>query len=1677
MFSDLSESYLNRQHLKTRKVYVIGVVVIKQVKTLVFFFLLVSMVFVFSGCGGSIGDCQVSVIKSRAVEQGHDTWLEYAASWGVSKTKDNCDSKVTEPVDNIKGTENCKDAFFAGTAASNYATNNEGSDSKVGYDSENGEPSTSCMGFEYMKEKGGKCSSTKLRRNKGICIVSACYAVSGPCQYEPDSNSGLSFISECNDPADAAKGGLCKTLDDMGEDYCVMNGLQWMSDGDDSTTDYCCGDQPGEDNDYGFVTYLQELDGPNNEASTSLFSFNYNYGQCYTLNRDLITNHITSMERDIESTTMTECCPDEHFNYGDDPAGCSGDNPTKAWTDYCVTGESSTYPGYYTTVETYQPSDISADLMTFNPTCSGSQGSKLCTYTKGGITLYQVVDGASECLDGALELNYKDDGVYRARPIGQTSGTVYTNVSNVPAVCYNGEPYPNADLSYDACKNLITLLHSEDTFGDQHWVSIPSPTGEGFCCGDDLGDLGLSVEDEAGVMHVCTVSEDGKYAWKNSRDHKGQVFDVYNKAEFWDLGIDVMKSRDVGVAEHFLVGIGDSFVVACDETSSSLGSGDTINRIPGGDYQGKADGRGFYCMVNATPSWDNSYNAIGGAPKGTLMMASCGGDGSLDSDIQLDLVRGEYALSFGKTATHFCTGAGYFKSELDNFDTDTYYIAEEDLSAEDVVLDEFYGDEFYAPLDRFWRTGSATCGDDLVQSNPMDYEFYHDTATMTTLGPDNVMPRACWNGRVVGNGATIATVIEDSTTLIGFNLLRFNVGEYFFKGNTNGFLNWLISFPERTAGQILGNPMTGNYVVGDKLRFYDVNVGVDPYPEVIFETKYPVHLVKDIEYVLIVKAFHDNGVLANVFPDIDVTFSGPATYTEPLHDTPLLLGEELGLSEDVLIGSRHLTFTPTTTGSYDVTFKVPNPDDDSDVQFSVLELRPRPAILNDQGYLYACAPKNGVDRFTTLKVTNKNAITDSILISDEYTIDFCAVEKGAAQGGSVCTPEGTWLPAEDEDAKRAIPEDTWTSENTRRSHVSTSPNILEDSSFDHGNGILSGDTGCTFISENPEDPIVASTQGDLNERMNSEDDVGVRSYLKCSLSGRRVPIKDPDSSALNAEYGYIFSAWVKGSGTIDILDGVEGTQEVPEQIIGNKVLLPYSVERGPVAIPSTWQRIEVHGEAVNGVVTLLFDGTFEIDGVQLEEAHFRQEERGKYFTTVVRRGCCPANACWDGSKCTYLDGKSTNYLNLGDELLANPQFVTNDDEKGYICVGGGSYTFREKKYRWVDNEFEDAGKIDEYVNHVAPTQFGFCEPSSCFVGRDKADVDSDSVAIIMNRSSCVPGSDNDGTPEQENVFFGRVCEAGEWTTNTEHLASFLSSIGEERQPYSLYCGDHEDVLNYANYDFDITDEDTSLTNVLDETLVDDVSVKVPTVDKACVLKFGSDMKNILIGLPLNDDLTDVPDVLQYFGRNLRVTGTCDNFENRQSDAFIACMNGNRMLYNDLYNVLLYTREPRLFGDLQNQKIADGVEQSNWINTLKNHFLEYPFVENGEMYEEALLRHDNYDELFMFKNEDDNQEILVTRQKLINYEGIDNNFYYLYGVRMQGFEPDAEFVEAQHINSPVFPEQNPTLVDVFNTTNTADVVIENGDEYVYGLYVSTDKSAFNDWYMFTGRLRGDVALPQ
>jgi hypothetical protein len=1645
IFSNLTVRKLYKSSTsKKTKGYVIGVVVIKHVKYLVYVAFIISLVFIFSGCSdGDAGDCAVSHIQSKATEQGHTTWLEHADLYGPTKTKSSCST-----------------SYSGNSLASCFTAFNDGG-AKAPYNQANGAPSEACMGYEQYEKSGGTCRSTKFKRNKGQCKIDTCYAVSGPCQYDTDVNDGISYLSECNDPADATKGGLCKTLDDMGKEYCTINGLQWI-EGGNAGSGYCCGDQDGDSGPYGMITYLKET---TESSATSLYSYHLGWGRCYDVQFNATGHANGEYVVNTDYSSEVACCPDEQFTYGGPEEVCSATNASRVWEGYCLKTPSASKPKYFTEIELLDETTCLAE--------GNFWADQVCVFEKlNEETLYASSNNdVSHCLINASSLN----GGY-ARPYNVASGTVYEVVEGVAAVCFEEGAYPDADLSSDACNELFDYLHAgvDQYDSERHWVSAPS--GLGYCCGDDLEDLGTEVVGADGYLRVCTVTEEGKYAWKNSRDHKGRVFDVYNKAEFWSEGVDSDKTGNVAAETHFVVGISESQIVSCN-TPAKLTITNVDNAAPGDDYQGKADGRGFYCMVNATPSWDDSYNAIGGAANGKLMMASCGGDGSLDSDIQLDLVRGEYALSSGEKATHFCTGAGYFKSELDNFDTDTYYNAEEDLCAEDVVLDEFYGDEFYAPLDRFWRTGSATCGDDLVQSNAMDYEFYHDTATMTTLGPDNVMPRACWNGRVVGNGATIATVIEDSTTLIGFNLLRFNVGEYFFKGNTNGFLNWLISFPERTAGQILGNPMTGNYVVGDKLRFYDVNVGVDPYPEVIFETKYPVHLVKDIEYVLIVKAFHDNGVLANVFPDIDVTFSGPATYTEPLHDTPLLLGEELGLSEDVLIGSRHLTFTPTTTGSYDVTFKVPNPDDDSDVQFSVLELRPRPAILNDQGYLYACAPKNGVDRFTTLKVTNKNAITDSILISDDYTIDFCAVEKGAAQGGSVCTPEGTWLPAEDEDAKRAIPEDTWTSENTRRSHVSTSPNILEDSSFDHGNGILSGDTGCTFISENPEDPIVASTQGDLNERMNSEDDVGVRSYLKCSLSGRRVPIKDPDSSALNAEYGYIFSAWVKGSGTIDILDGVEGTQEVPEQIIGNKVLLPYSVERGPVAIPSTWQRIEVHGEAVNGVVTLLFDGTFEIDGVQLEEAHFRQEERGKYFTTVVRRSCCPANACWDGSKCTYLDGKSTNYLNLGDELLANPQFVTNDDEKGYICVGGGSYTFREKKYRWVDNEFEDAGKIDEYVNHVAPTQFGFCEPSSCFVGRDKADVDSDSVAIIMNRSSCVPGIDNDGTPEQENVFFGRVCEAGEWTTNTEHLASFLSSIGEERQPYSLYCGDHEDVLNYANYDFDITDEDTSLTNVLDETLVDDVSVKVPTVDKACVLKFGSDMKNILIGLPLNDDLTDVPDVLQYFGRNLRVTGTCDNFENRQSDAFIACMNGNRMLYNDLYNVLLYTREPRLFGDLQNQKIADGVEQSNWINTLKNHFLEYPFVENGEMYEEALLRHDNYDELFMFKNEDDNQEILVTRQKLINYEGIDNNFYYLYGVRMQGFEPDAEFVEAQHINSPVFPEQNPTLVDVFNTTNTADVVIENGDEYVYGLYVSTDKSAFNDWYMFTGRLRGDVALPQ
>lgn len=1630
----------------------------RNVRTLVFVFLLLATAFFFSSC--SAKDCTDAGPPDISAERGG------VHAWSV--------------VPNFEKGNKCG-AHYEGQKTVSQCLTRRQEQLTPGTDVYR-DLSTDCLasGADY---KDGNCAWP--HGNDWSCSITACYAKEGTCDYAGNSD----YKSECY-PATGDNAGACKPLDVMGKTACVKSGLAWVNPYD-SSAQFCCGDQDADTASSGTGTYRRELDitGEMDESALIKFTHEFESGNCYNVSRtvtyhrnadkDITYGASFSVANNADYTNMGSCC--ETLSDNEKVGNCKNPSTTfadvtgatssssihgpygRVWSGFCIlnSGDSTDYPGLSTARIDFSVAG--------SDDCHGDWVTNLCALAvneENGAKLYNLSATTEEaCIQSVKNMNGND--------FYKVGDTIYEDKKNNPGVCVQ-EPtgysyfYDNGDSTKEACENIINSLHATPFSEGKNWVG--DSNSNGACCGDDATDPGSLYQDADGTLYVCTA-KNGVYEWVSSQDENnvGRVYEVEDKAEYWRTGQDANNADTSSIDYQYLVGLSNTGVASCSADGVAPNFGSPANTLAFGQHSNfNADGKGFYCMSNTTFTVTGNEFGTQEEDSSLLRMAVCGGSTD-DNTYQEGLMNGEFA-GHPNGEIEFCTEAGIFTDDLDAFD-DTYKRLGESgqFAGESVALEAFYGEEYYAPLDRFWRTGSFTCGDDLIQNNVLDYEFYNDNTTVG-YGQLTEMPRTCWNNRVVANGGTISSVVNQDGAITDFNLLRFTTADNYFAGSGHAVLNWMLNAPNEIINNILGLPAINDdqIVEGNTLMFYDVNEGVEPYSLVLFETKHPVHLVKDVEYVLLVDA-QMTGDLANEFPSIITTISSGET-SKQLHldPAPLSFAEELGLSEDIVTSAYHATYIPETTGLYDLSFSVANPVGDNNVEFTLLDLIPRPHVLNDAGHLYACEAKNNTKRFSDLKDTTTTAAD---LIPNDRYVSYCEQERGSNNGGFVCSPEGVWIPALDDGALHSIPESDWTDDNTRRSHVSVSPNILEDSSFKYGNGILMND--CSFITENSDNPTVMNKGGDFDELMDSGDDVAKDTYLSCSLSDKQIAIKDSNGQPLE-DGEYIFSAWMKGSGSIDIVDSQTGDVTIPAKQVGNRVLPSYTIATGPVEIPSTWQRIEVHGNTVDGVVTLAFSGSFEIDGVQLEKAHFRQKERGKYFTTVTRRSCCPSNSCWNGEECVYLDGKSTNYINTGDELLANPDFVTNDDEKGYICIDGGSYSFREKKYRWVENEFEDAKKVDEYINHIAPTQFGFCEPNSCFVGRDKAGVSDTSVEVIMNRSSCVPGIDNPNIPGQENVFYGHVCELGSWTTNTAPLASFLTTLVEDKEPYSIYCGDYEDVLNYASYDFDITDDDTSLTNLLDEDLLDDVAVNVPYVDRACVLKYGSNMKDIVIGLPLNDELTNIPDVLTYFGSNLRITGTCDS--DTPDDVFSTCTNGNRMLYDDAHNVLLYVRDPSLYNTMKGTSLTtDTIKQSSWIEDIKNHFLAYDFTKDTELYKEALVRHDNYDELFVFANGD--QEIKVTRQKLINYDGLDNNFYYLYGVKMSGFNADEDFIANYSINSPVHPSQNPSLVDVFNTTNTADVVMEHSKEQIYGLYVSTDDAAFKDWYTFTGRLRGDVTLPQ
>ncbi len=653
-----------------------------------------------------------------------------------------------------------------------------------------------------------------------------------------------------------------------------------------------------------------------------------------------------------------------------------------------------------------------------------------------------------------------------------------------------------------------------------------------------------------------------------------------------------------------------------------------------------------------------------------------------------------------------------------------------------------------------------------------------------------------------------------------------------------------------------------------------------------------------------------------------------------------------------------------------------------------------------------------------------------------------------------CEPKGT---------KVCSPEGIWidaedpdldNDDNLLRTSLSQSPNLIADSDFDRGGSLDFGEA-CSVVSGSGE-----KTPRNLDEVGGHDVDRG--SLLDCSgLNNQQVAIA-PGGTTLEGEY--IFSAWVKGSGEL-------------------------STDQGSVPFSHTdaLTRINITGTAADGVFTISFSGTFLMDGVQLEKKNNGQIERGDYFKTASPESCCPASACWNGEECIY---EQQWKARLEDGI----DFATNLGEKGYLCLGG-NYEFREKSYRWVEPPEEDGGIVR---NKPESLNYGFCQVDECFVGRNGADRSG------INRTDCI------GSGEE---FYGHVCEDGSWTTNLKYASSSLMTLGRSKGAYSLYCGDYEYILNHYDYQFDLLEE--SSLNRLETVVypyVGQDNFEVPYVDKACVLKYGSSERDIVIALALNAPIIasqpsgNPVTVLDYFNNPVdRIPSSCHE---ATGDTFVSCAgNSQQVLYNPEYGILLYADDGGVYDDLLGSSLLPHTteqEQASLFDRIRDFFVgEKNFDTSDEkMFTEVLALQEDYDSFFVY--EDSSRKLHVAREAYLHDQAASSEvmqgaiesdegkeLYYVVTLNISGFAPDDAYLrDHAFIPSPVDMERTITLADVFNLTeedmSKLTYVEPYGEDGVAMSYVypHTDvgslakyRELFDSWFTYTGRLRGELEFPR
>ncbi len=620
-------------------------------------------------------------------------------------------------------------------------------------------------------------------------------------------------------------------------------------------------------------------------------------------------------------------------------------------------------------------------------------------------------------------------------------------------------------------------------------------------------------------------------------------------------------------------------------------------------------------------------------------------------------------------------------------------------------------------------------------------------------------------------------------------------------------------------------------------------------------------------------------------------------------------------------------------------------------------------------------------------------------------------------------------------------------------------------------------------------------------------------FLLCNSTGFSFTesFRDADDSALGHEEGYIFSAWVRGDGEIIFEESGESAE----------------------ADPDAWKRVEVQGHADNdGNVEITFRGSeLMIDAVQLESRSTIQDERGNYFPTTVRRFCCPENACWDGNECFYTDEEIQEHGNpydtFGHQMLNEPGFATNDGERGYICLSGGNFEFREKSYRWVEDTAYDLddetmsklqgdGEIFTTLEsphnnpHAHHPMHGFCEPEECFIGTHMSPIsDTDGVSTSnIDRTDCIKGADSHQEIGPEHEFYGRYCVQGEWYRKTPHVGSLLLDLVDDHDTYSLYCGNYADVLNYYEYDF-AGDDMTDYYNIFSQDIVpmlmesnEETLRPIKYLEKACVVKYGRGTSNTMVAIPLtadaagtfadisNRDIHGINNIFDYDSGDLEIVsafryfGTedgdqCADHAGSDVDDFIECTSG--LFYNPRHNLIIYSHDTDMYSELRNlnELPIDNEPYLEHISAIEDIFdgEEEIRSENPEKFW-ALENHRSLDDVFIFRSVHQDIEMFVAREKLFDTTRVDDNrIKYFQAMRITGIEPNEEFlIDYSADHSPVNHTWSVSTADLFNYTGQTIVLDDDGMLNVLSSVQYGDSDFYRNWHKFTGRLRGDLELP-